>query len=117
MLGSIIAERLLDVVALGAIFVVIVYGVLGASVLPTDRPILAAGIGFLMLLAVCVGLWVLRRHHVFERVREWLRPLADAPRALLAAKGSCCSRPPSCCGRSRRASTTRWRAPSTWGSA
>ena len=86
-IGSIIAERMLDVVALGAIFVVTVYGVLGAKVLPTDRPILAAGIGVLALAAVCVGLWVLRRHHVFERVREWLRPLADAPRAILAREG------------------------------
>ena len=86
-IGSIIAERLLDVLALAVIFVVTVYGVLGARVLPTDRPILAAGIGVLMLLAVCAGLWVLRRHHVFERVREWLRPLADAPRALLASEG------------------------------
>jgi glycosyltransferase 2 family protein len=85
--GSIIAERLLDVVALGTIFIVTVYGVLGARVLPTDRPILVAGIGFLMLVAVCAGLWVLRRHHVFERMREWLRPLADAPRALLAREG------------------------------
>ena len=86
-IGSIIAERLLDVVALLTIFVVTVYGVLGAKVLPTDRPILAAGISFLALVAVIVGLWVLRRHHVFERVREWLRPLADAPRAMLATEG------------------------------
>ena len=38
---------MLDVIALGVIFVVTVYGVLGARVLPTDRPILAAGIAFL----------------------------------------------------------------------
>jgi glycosyltransferase 2 family protein len=86
-IGSIIAERLLDIVALGVIFVVTVYGVLGAKVLPTNRPVLVAGISFLMLLAICAGLWVLRRHHVFERVREWLRPLADAPRAMLASEG------------------------------
>jgi glycosyltransferase 2 family protein len=86
-IGSIIAERLLDVVALITIFVVTVYGVLGAKVLPTARPILTAGISFLALLAVFVGLWILRRHHVFESVREWLRPLADAPRAMLAREG------------------------------
>jgi glycosyltransferase 2 family protein len=86
-IGSIIAERLLDIVALGVIFLVTVYGVLGAKVLPTNRPVLVAGISFLLLLAVCAGLWVLRRHHVFERVREWLRPLADAPRAMLASEG------------------------------
>jgi uncharacterized protein (TIRG00374 family) len=86
-IGSIIAERLLDVIALAVIFVVTVYGVLGAKVLPTDRPILTAGISVLALALVCVGLWVLRRHHVFERVRDWLRPLADAPRAMLAREG------------------------------
>lgn len=86
-IGSIIAERLLDVVALGAIFVVTVYGVLGSKVLPTDRPILAAGITVLVLAALCAAVWVLRRHHVFERVRDWLRPLADAPRAMLAREG------------------------------
>src|ERR671910_1265202 len=42
LLGSVVAERVLDVIALVAIFVVTVYGVLSASeVLPTDRPILA----------------------------------------------------------------------------
>jgi glycosyltransferase 2 family protein len=86
-IGSIIAERLLDVVALAVIFVATVYGVLGAKVLPTDRPILAAGITFLALVALAVAVWALRRHHVFERVREWLRPLADAPRAMLAREG------------------------------
>jgi uncharacterized membrane protein YbhN (UPF0104 family) len=86
-IGSIIAERLLDVIALALIFVVTVYGVLGAKVLPTDRPILAAGITFLVFVAACVAIWVLRRHHVFERVREWLRPLAQAPRAMLAREG------------------------------
>jgi uncharacterized membrane protein YbhN (UPF0104 family) len=86
-IGSIIAERLLDVIALGTIFVVTVYGVLGARVLPTNRPILAAGITFLALVAAAVAIWVLRRHHFFERVRDWLRPLADAPRAMLAREG------------------------------
>jgi glycosyltransferase 2 family protein len=85
--GSIIAERLLDLVALLVIFVLTVYGVLGARVLPTDRPILVAGVCTLALAAVVVGLWILRRHHVFERVRDWLRPLADAPRAMLAREG------------------------------
>ena len=38
LLGSIVAERLLDVIALVTIFVVVVYGVLSSTVLPTDRP-------------------------------------------------------------------------------
>jgi uncharacterized protein (TIRG00374 family) len=86
--GSVIAERLLDVIALVTIFLVTVYGVLSTSeVLPTDRPVVVTGIGVLLVLAAAVAVWVLRRHHVFERVRDWLRPMADAPRALLSRTG------------------------------
>ena len=87
LLGSIVAERLLDVIALASIFVVVVYGVLSSTVLPTDRPLLFGGLILLGLLLVCVALYVLRRHHVFERARTWLRPLADAPRALVCRQG------------------------------
>jgi uncharacterized membrane protein YbhN (UPF0104 family) len=87
LLGSVVAERLLDVIALATIFVVVVYGVLSSTVLPTDRPVLVAGIGVLLLALGAVGIWVLRRHHVFERARDWLRPLADAPRALIGREG------------------------------
>jgi glycosyltransferase 2 family protein len=87
-ISSIVAERVLDVIALLTIFVVTVYGVLSTSeVLPTDRPLLVTGIGILLLLAGAVTIWVLRRHHVFERVRDWLRPLADSPRALISRWG------------------------------
>ncbi|MGH2713759.1 MAG: lysylphosphatidylglycerol synthase transmembrane domain-containing protein, partial [Thermoleophilaceae bacterium] len=88
LLGSVVAERLLDVIALGAIFVVVVYGVLSSTVLPTDRPLLVAGIGVFLVLLGAVAVWVLRRHHVFERARDWLRPLADSPRALLSRRGA-----------------------------
>ena len=87
LLGSVVAERLLDVIALATIFVVVVYGVLSSTVLPTDRPLLVAGIGLLLLMLAAIAVWVLRRHHVFERARDWLRPLADAPRALLRREG------------------------------
>jgi len=88
LLGSVVAERLLDVIALGAIFIVVVYGVLSSDVLPTDRPLLVTGIGVLLLLLAVGAVWMLRRHHVFERIRDWLRPLADAPRALLRREGA-----------------------------
>jgi glycosyltransferase 2 family protein len=87
LLGSVVAERMLDVVALAAIFVVVVYGVLSSTVLPTDRPVLFAGLILLGLLVGLACLYALRRHHVFERARAWLRPLADAPRALLCRWG------------------------------
>jgi uncharacterized protein (TIRG00374 family) len=88
LLGSVVAERILDLVALATIFVVVVYGALSSSVLPTDRPLLVGGIGVALLAVAGVALWILREHHVFERARDWLRPLADAPRALLGREGA-----------------------------
>ena len=85
--GSIVDERMLDVIALAVVFVVTVDGVLGADVLPTNRPILMAGIIGLALIGLALVVWVLRRHHFFERVRDWLRPIADSPRALLSMNG------------------------------
>jgi len=88
-ISSIVAERVLDVIVLLTIFVVTVYGVLSTSdVLPTDRPLLVTGIGVALVIAGAVVIWVLRSHHVFERARDWLRPLADAPRALLNRNGA-----------------------------
>jgi glycosyltransferase 2 family protein len=87
-LGSIVAERLLDVIALVTIFIVTVYGVLSPSeVLPTDHPLIVSGIGVVLVIVAAVAIWILRAHHVFERVRDWLRPMADAPRALLSRRG------------------------------
>ena len=88
LISSIVAERVLDVTALLTIFVVTVYGVLESSeVLPTNRPLLVTGIGILLVLVAVVAIWVLRSHHVFARIRDWLRPLADSPRALVSRWG------------------------------
>jgi glycosyltransferase 2 family protein len=86
LLGSVVAERLLDVIALVTIFIATVV-VLSSKVLPKDRPYLMAAVGAALLIAAAVAIWVLRRHHVFERIRDWLRPLADAPRALVSRWG------------------------------
>jgi len=88
LLGSVVAERLLDVIALVTIFVVTVYGVLSTSeVLPTDHPLIVSGIGVVLVIAAAAAIWILRAHHIFERARDWLRPLAAAPRALLNRRG------------------------------
>ena len=55
--------------------------------LPTDRPLLVTGVGLVLLLAAAVTVWVLRSQHVFERACDRLRPLADAPRAILNRHG------------------------------
>ena len=88
LISSIVAERVLDAIALLTIFIVTVYAVLNtADVLPTNRPVLVTAIGVLLLLAAAAAIWVLRKHHFFERVRDWLRPLADSPRAVVSRWG------------------------------
>src|SRR5215213_8917587 len=56
-------------------------------VLLTDHPLVVTGIGVVLALIAAAAIWVLRAHHIFERARDWLRPLADAPRALLGREG------------------------------
>jgi uncharacterized membrane protein YbhN (UPF0104 family) len=87
LLGTIVAERLLDAIVLGLIFVVTVYGVLEGDVLPTDRPLLVAGAGFLALAIAVAVFAILRRRGALKRFREFARPLAGAPRALLSRSG------------------------------
>lgn len=88
-LGTIVAERLLDAIVLGLIMVATVYGVLAErDVLPTDRPLLIAAAAVVALAAgVCV-LALLRRRGGLARVRDFARPLAGAPRALLNRTGA-----------------------------
>jgi len=89
LLGTIVAERLLDVLVLGVILVATAYGVLSdRDVLPTDRPILIAGAGLVALLAAAGAFAVLRRRGALTRFRDFARPLAGAPRALLGRTGA-----------------------------
>jgi uncharacterized membrane protein YbhN (UPF0104 family) len=89
LLGTIVAERLLDVVALGVILVVTAYGVLSdRDVLPTDQPILIVGLGVVALGVGALVFSVLRRRGALTRFRDFARPLAGAPRALLGRNGA-----------------------------
>jgi glycosyltransferase 2 family protein len=87
LLGTVVAERLLDAIALGSIFVVVVYGILEETTLPSDRPLLMAGIALAIVAAGMVAWVVLRRMGALERLLDFLRPLAGAPRALLSRQG------------------------------
>jgi len=89
LLGTIVAERLLDVVALGVILVLTAYGVLAdRDVLPTDQPLVIAGAGLLVLMIGALVFGVLRRRGALTRFRDFARPLAGAPRALLGRGGA-----------------------------
>jgi uncharacterized membrane protein YbhN (UPF0104 family) len=87
LIGTIVAERLLDAIALASIFVVVVFGVLHNLRLPSGRPYLLIAIGAGVLAALTGAVWFLRRHHVVTRIREFMRPMAGAPRALLSFEG------------------------------
>ncbi len=89
LLGTIVAERLLDVIVLGVIIVATAYGVLSErDVLPTDRPLLIAAAAAVVI-AIGVGVvTVLRRRGALGRLRDFARPLAGAPRALVSRTGA-----------------------------
>jgi len=89
LLGTIVAERLLDVIVLGVIIVATAYGVLSErDVLPTDRPLLIAVAAAVVLAAGAGVVTVLRRRGALERLRDFARPLAGAPRALVSRSGA-----------------------------
>jgi uncharacterized membrane protein YbhN (UPF0104 family) len=77
----------LDAIALGSIFTVVVYGVLRKTTLPSEKPLLITGIIVLVGLLAVALLLVARRRGVAERVHNFLAPLAGAPRALLSRQG------------------------------
>jgi uncharacterized membrane protein YbhN (UPF0104 family) len=87
LLGTVVAERALDAIALGSIFAVVVFGILRETTLPSDRPLVLAGIGLALLGLALIGLQALRSRGLPARARDWLRPLAGAPRAVLSREG------------------------------
>jgi glycosyltransferase 2 family protein len=87
LIGTIVAERLLDAIALGLIFAVVVLGVLRKTALPSDRPFLLLGVGAAVVVVAGVAVWMLRRHHVVARIRAFASPMAGGPRALLSLEG------------------------------
>jgi glycosyltransferase 2 family protein len=87
LLGTVVAERLLDAIALAAIFLVVVYGILRKTTLPSDRPLLFGAVLVALGLVGLVVVQVLRKRGALERLREFVRPLAGAPRALLSRAG------------------------------
>jgi uncharacterized membrane protein YbhN (UPF0104 family) len=87
LLGTVVAERLLDAVALGSIFVVVVYGILRKTTLPSDRPLLVAASAIALFALALVMFRLLRKRGLLERLHDFLRPLAGAPRALLSRDG------------------------------
>jgi len=90
LLGTIVAERLLDVIVLGLMFVIVAYGVLSGTdrrVLPVDQPLLIAVIVVVLVLGAYTVYKVLKARGALTRLRDLARPLAGASRALLNRGG------------------------------
>jgi uncharacterized membrane protein YbhN (UPF0104 family) len=86
LLGTVVAERMLDAIALAVIFLVVVFGILHEN-LPSDKPLLVVAIGGGAAVAGLAAIQIVRRRGALARLRDFARPLAGAPRALLGRQG------------------------------
>jgi uncharacterized membrane protein YbhN (UPF0104 family) len=86
LLGTVVAERLLDGIVLALIFLVVAYGALRGHV-PSDKPLFVLAVLAALGVAALIAIQVLRKRDAMVRLREFARPLAGAPRALLSRDG------------------------------
>jgi len=87
-IGTIVAERVLDVVVLLGLFVVLAYGVLGGIDVPSAGRLVFAALLVAGLIAVAAAAaWVLQRRGHLRRVLAFLAPMAEATRRLRSNHG------------------------------
>jgi uncharacterized membrane protein YbhN (UPF0104 family) len=85
-LGTILAERLLDAIALGLILVVLAYGLLQRLATPSTGVLLAVGAA-LLAVALLIALAATRERERFARLVRALKPLIAPCRTLLGPRG------------------------------
>ena len=85
-LGTVVAERLLDAVALGLLFLVVAAGLLPDANLPAASGALLVAVPVAALAALAAAL--LARRYATERFREFARPVAASTRNLASAHGA-----------------------------
>ncbi len=87
-IGTIVAERVLDVVVLVGLFVVLAYGVLGGLDVPSaGRLLFAALLVSGLLAALAIAAWLLHRRGHLRRVLAFLAPMAEATKRLRSNHG------------------------------
>jgi uncharacterized protein (TIRG00374 family) len=87
-IGTIVAERVLDVVVLVGLFVVLAYGVLGGVDVPSaGRLVFAALLVAGLIAAAAAAAYVLHRRGHLRRVLAFLAPMAEATRRLRSNHG------------------------------
>jgi glycosyltransferase 2 family protein len=88
-LGTVVAERLLDAAALAVVFLALAYGVLSDARAPGGLWPLAAALAALALTAgLVVTARLLRRSGALTRLREVVRPLSAPTRELASGHGA-----------------------------
>ena len=85
-LGTVVAERLLDALSLVILFVVVAYGLLREADVAADAGWSLAAIGAAAVAAAAATL-VVRATAALRRLREFLRPVAAATLQLVGARG------------------------------
>jgi glycosyltransferase 2 family protein len=89
LLGTVVAERLLDAAALALVFVALAYGLFRGVGTPDERPLLlVAGAAALVAGGAFVALVALRRSRWARRVRDFARALAAPTRELASGHGA-----------------------------
>jgi uncharacterized protein (TIRG00374 family) len=87
-IGTIVAERVLDVVVLVGLFVVLAYGVLGGIDMPSAGRLVFAALLVAALIATgAAASWVLHRRGHLRRVIAFVAPMAEATRRLRSNHG------------------------------
>ena len=87
-IGTIVAERVLDVVVLVGLFVVLAYGVLGGIETPSvGRLLFAAVLVAALIAASALAAWILHRRGHLRRAIAFLAPMAEATRNLRSNHG------------------------------
>lgn len=81
--GTVIAERILDAAVLAVALAVVLFTFLPDRARPSNLPVLIGIVGVAVVLLCLVALRVAGRRGLLARVREFARPLAEAPKALL----------------------------------
>lgn len=86
--GTIVAERVLDVIALGMVLAgTVTITIRDKDILPTDHPLVIGSVIVAVLIVSIAGMEFLRRRGAMVRVREFIAPLIHAPRALIRKEG------------------------------
>ncbi len=86
-LGTVVAERLLDAAALAAVFVAVAYGVLHMHAPEGTLAAVAVGVAA-VLAAAALAVVLVRRRGAFIPLREAIRPLTTPTRALASLHGA-----------------------------